>query len=312
MGGGGVSVPPPSAEERELQRQQAETLKLQREILEQQRMQSKVLIPFLAEQEGFDVTTDEFGNITAIGKKPKTELDLMKDEIEKAFTERSLKALKGELPVDPALEETLKVQEQELRNKLSTQLGPGYETSTPGIETLGNFFRSAEILREGARTNQLTLAEQLGITREQQRQFREQSATDLLTQQGQQVPLTLAGAFGQNAAGFGRAQEPFIRHREMQLQASIANSQSRASMFGAGVGALGSIIGVLSDERLKLDIEIIGWQRNLGVPIYQFRFTDDPEDMRRFGLMAQDVLKVRPDLVYRDEQGNLMIDYGSV
>lgn len=304
--GGGVNVPGPSAEERELQKQQSETLKLQREILEQQRQQQAVLVPFLAEQEGFDVITDDNGNITGITKRPDALADMKKD-IETQLTERTLKALKGELPVDPALEETLGVQERDLRAKLSSQLGPGYETSSPGIESLGNFFRSSEILREGARTNQLTLSEQLGITREQQRIFEQNSRFDNLSQNANQIPLTLAGAFGQNAAGFGKAQEPFIQQRQMQLQASIANAQSRASMFGAGLGFAGALF---SDMRNKEDMVIVGWNSKLGVPIYKFRYIG--EETEYFGMMAQDVQKIRPEAVVEGPGGVLMINYGAL
>lgn len=300
---GSVKVPGPSPEERDLQRQQAETLKLQREILEQQRQQQAVLLPFLAEQEGFDVTTDEFGNVTAITKRPDALAD-MKRDIETQFAERTLKALKGELPVDPALEETLGVQERELRAKLASQLGPGYETSSPGIEALGNFFRSSEILREGARTNQLTLAEQLGLTREQQRIFSQQTSLDSLQQSANQIPLTLAGAFGQNAAGFGKAQEPFIAQRQMQLQASIANAQTRASMFGAGLG----LIGMFSDERGKEKIAVIGFIPDYGVPVWRYRHRGEVTEY--IGVMAQDLQKVRPDLVFEDPAtGLLKVNY---
>ena len=236
--GGSVSVPKPTQEERDLQRQQAETLKLQREILEQQRQQQAILIPFLAEQEGFEAVTDEHGNITSIKKLPDALAD-MKKEIETKFAERSLKALRGELDVDPALEETLGTQERDLRNRLASQLGPGWETSSPGIEALGNFTRSSEILRAGARNDQLTLAEQLGLAREQERIFAQQTSLDTLQGSANQIPLTLAGAFGQNAQGFGKAQEPFIAQRQMQLNAAIANQQSKSQMFGAGLGLVG-------------------------------------------------------------------------
>lgn len=301
--GGSVSVPKPSPEERELQKQQAETLKLQREILEQQRQQQAVLLPFLAEQEGFEATTDEFGNVTSIKKKPDALAD-MKREIETKFAERSLKALKGELDVDPALEETLSTQERELRNRLSAQLGPGWETSTPGIEALGNFTRSSEILRAGARNDQLTLAEQLGLAREQERIFAQQTSLDTLQGSANQIPLTLAGAFGQNAAGFGKAQEPFIQHRQMQLNAAIANQQSKSQMFGAGLGLVGALF---SDDRVKHKHFIAGWRG--GLPIWAFSYTDDPPNIIRFGHSAQEVQRVHPEAIMEAFDGTLIVDY---
>jgi hypothetical protein len=311
--GSKVNVPPPTPEERELQRNQAELLALQRQIIEQQRAQNAVLLPFLAEQEGYDVEVDGQGNITKIVKRFDPD-DAKRKELESGFLDRSLKALKGELPVDPALEESLQKQEEDLRNRLSAQLGPGYETSTPGIETLAEFMRSSEILREGARTGQLTLAEQLGITRDQQEMFRRQSSQDVLRQSSIGDPLTFAGAFGQTARGFGQAQVPFIQHRQMQLNASIANAQSANGLMGAGIGALGGILGMLSDERLKRNIEAIrdpnGKVTELlpGVPYVTYEFIWDKPGKKHLGVLAQDLQKALPEAVYENDEGYLLIN----
>lgn len=289
-----VSVPGPSAEERDLQRNQAELLALQRQIIEEQRGQNRILLPFLAEQEGFDVTVDENGIITGITQRAEeTAKRAQSAEIERLLGERSLAALRGELPVDPALEKDLEVQEQELRNQLTAQFGPGYETSTPGIQALEEFRRTSEILRSGARTGQLTLAEQLGITREQQEQFRRQSSGDVLRTSAIGDPLTFAGAFGQTARGYGQAQVPFIQQRQMQMQASIANAQSSAGLLGAGLGAIGAFF---SDEDGKADPIRVSETLD-GIPIYEYTHKGTGE--RMIGVMAADVEKVRPWAVYR-------------
>lgn len=300
--GGGAKVPKPSAEEKALQKSQAELLNLQTEILKQQRTQQAVLLPFLAEQEGFQVETDENGNITKISKTP-SELDDMKKDLETQLTKRSLDALAGNLPVSPGLERDLAKQEGTLRNKLSSQLGSGYETSSPGIEALQKQNESAEVVREGARTAQLTLAEQLGITREQQNQFSQQSSQDILRQSSIGDPLTLAGAFGQTASGYGKAQEPYIAQRQMQLQASIASSQSKASLFGAGIGLVGSLF---SDERLKAKAIVIS-RRPDGIPIYSYVM----DGVRRIGVFAGDVQKVYPHAVGR-RMGYKTVNYGAL
>ena len=287
--GGSPKVPKPTEEEKALQRNQAEMLALQTEILKQQRAQQAVLLPFLAEQEGFSVETDADGNITKINKIP-SELDDMKKSLEKQLTQRSLDALAGNLPVSPGLERDLSRTEQTLREKLGSQLGPGYETSSAGIEALAATSESADVIREGARTAQLTLAEQLGITRDQQNQFSQQSSQDILRQSAVGDPLTFAGAFGQNAAGYGKAQEPFIAQRQMQLQASIAGAQNKASMFGAGIGLIGSLF---SDERLKSNAIRISTLKPLGIPIYVYTIGGE----RRIGVFASDVTRVAPGAV---------------
>lgn len=288
--GGGVKVPGPSKEERDLQAQQAALLKTQTEILQGQQKQQAVLLPFFAEQQGFHVETDENGNITKISKTP-SELDNMKLDLEKQLTQRQLDALAGNLPVSPGLEKELGRQESTLREKLSQQFGPGYETSTPGVQALGDLFQNSEVLREGARTGMLSLAEQLGISREQQNQYSQQSSQDFLRQIAVGDPLTFAGAFGQTAAGYGKAQEPYIQQRQMQTQAAIANAQSGASMFGAGIGLIGSLF---SDDSLKTDVVFLGvFIEPFGIPIYEY--TMDGE--RRIGVLASDVMENAPGFV---------------
>jgi hypothetical protein len=303
MGGGGVKVPPPSAEEKELQKNQAELLALQREIIEQNRAQQAVLLPFLAAQEGFEVTTDENGNITSISKIP-SELDDMREELELGLTQRSLDALAGNLPVSPGLEREIGQQEELLREKLRKQFGSGYDTSTPGIEALDKHFSTAEILREGARTGQMTLAEQLGVTRQQQNEFSRHTSQDILRQIGIGDPLTFAGAFGQTASGFGQAQEPFIQQRQMQLNASIANAQNSAAMFGAGIGLVGSLF---SDEMLKSDAVQIGVIEPFLIPIYEY----DMGGERYIGVFASDVQEVLPGSV-GERYGYRTVQYGDL
>ena len=94
----------------------------------------------------------------------------------------------------------------------------------------------------------------------------------------------------------------------MQLQAAIANQQSKTAMFGAGLGLVGALF---SDDRVKNNRVIVGWQRTLGVPIYMYEYTDEP-GVQRFGLSAQDVLKVAPHLVFEAYDGTLMVAYGAV
>lgn len=285
-----AKVPGPSAEERALQASQAELLGLQTQILKQQQQQQAVLLPFLAEQEGFQVETDEFGNITSISKTP-TENEAKAKQLESEMLDRSLAALRGELPVSPGLERDIAKQGETLRERLSAQLGPGFETSTPGIESLAAFEESANVAREGARTAQLTLAEQLGITRQQQNQFSRASSQDVLRQSSLGDPLTLAGAFGQVAGGYGQAQAPFLAQRQMQFQASQANAGNFAGIIGAGIGAAGKIgAAYFSDERLKSKAVRIGTHHKWGVPIYAF----DIGGVRKIGVFAQDIAERAP------------------
>jgi hypothetical protein len=300
--GSKVSAPKPTAEERALQAAQKDMIDLQRDILLQQQQQNKILLPFLADQEGFEITQDSNGNILSIKKKDDP-LAAQAKEIQGLLQERSLKALKGELPVDPGLERDLTAQKEQLQNKLAQQFGPGYSTASPAIEALQRYDEGANILREGARTGQLTLAEQLGITREQENTFQRQSSQDVLRQSAIGDPLTFAGGFGQTANNYLRAQQPFIENRKMQLQASVTNAQTSASMFGAGIGLVGALF---SDADMKGNLIKIAKHTRLEVPIYLYTRKDTGEEM--IGVLAQDIQKVRPWAV-GEKDGYLVVDY---
>lgn len=243
MGWFSSDPPKPSREEKALWQAQSALAEQQRQMVDQQAQQNKLLIPFFAKQEGFDVQIDPTtGQITGISQIETPEMARDK-EIRSLMQERSLKALKGELPVDPALERSLEQQEAELRNRMKQQLGPGYESSSAGIETMGEFYRSAEGLREGARTGQLTLAEQLGLTREQMEMHRRGTAQDVFRQFGVADPMSFAGALGQVQQSYAQAAAPLAQQRNMQFQADMANAANMSQMVGAGLGAAGSIVG---------------------------------------------------------------------
>jgi hypothetical protein len=92
------------------------------------------------------------------------------------------------------------------------------------------------------------------------------------------------------------------------------------SVLGAGASGIGTSVGqgigissiaplLLSDERLKLDMEPIGETAD-GLPIYSYRYVReiDPTGTPRIGLSAQDVEKVYPEAVI-DLGGVKAIDY---
>jgi hypothetical protein len=64
--------------------------------------------------------------------------------------------------------------------------------------------------------------------------------------------------------------------------------------------------GFSSDRRKKKDITRIGWM-NDGTPIYRFRYLDDPR--MTIGVMAQDLLESKPDAIFIDPDGFMMVDY---
>ena len=258
-GGGGttVNVPGPSAEERELQTEQTEMLRQQRDLLQEQARQSQLLAPFLFTESGaqpiFNEIDPETGQLqdpdleegAIIAFEPvDDELRPMRKDIERQFLERTQQALAGNLPVNPALERELAQGQSQVEERLLRQLGPGYETSTPGQAGLTSYSRMAEELREGARRGDLTLAEQLGLAREQQNQARTDALIGRLSGIANINTGNIQGGLGL-ASGFGDITGQMQGNRAMQLQGSIASAQSASASQAARASTMGSLFGAV-------------------------------------------------------------------
>jgi hypothetical protein len=306
-----VEAPAPSAEELGLRKEQTELLRQQRSILDQQMAQEKALMPVFAKQLGLQLKFDKSGNIVGATQTPEalqkeklsTQLQMKtldqllhpekdpayarqkklldmtgprakeRNQIEALANQRTLKALRGQLDVDPALERDIKTQEQTLRERLQQQLGTGYETSSAGMEALQRFGEGANVLRSQARHGEMTLSEQLAASRQgaelaQGQQIMGATGARLpgvdplssggfafgIGQGGMQnqamlrqvlaSPLGIAGGLGQVAGGFQMPIGSFQNDRQMELNARIQNSQSNAAMWGGLGSVFGGLIGL--------------------------------------------------------------------
>jgi hypothetical protein len=243
---GTPKFPEPTAEEQAQMTAQTELLQQQQQIMEQMMQQQNLLAPFLYENMGLMPEIDpETGEITGF-TQTEDPLDPMRQEIEQLFLERSQAALAGELPVNPALMRDLEDEEATLREMLRKQVGPGYETSTPGIEKLGEFFERKESLLESARRGDLTLAEQLGITRGMANErYLQNLMSNLSGAQGMQLaPSQLMSGIFQ---GYQGMLDTGYRNRAGQFQQNIYGAQQPStlqSIFStAAPFALGAMAG---------------------------------------------------------------------
>lgn len=84
-----------------------------------------------------------------------------------------------------------------------------------------------------------------------------------------------------------------------------ANAQTGAMNNLMQAGTSLGVAALLSDKRMKKDIERIGEYKSF--PLYKFSYIW--EDKEQIGLMAQDVEKTRPDAVI-EKDGIKYIDYG--
>lgn len=159
----------------------------------------------------------------------------LREQIEQGFLDRTLAAQRGELPVNPALLSDLGQQEETLRETLRKQLGPGFETSTPGTERLDQFFQTKEEILEGARRGDLTLSEQLGIGRSREN-------VDLVNQNIAQAG-TITGL--SNPATFSSALGFFGNMRNQQFSANQMNAQLQSQAQAGNAQAATSLATLL-------------------------------------------------------------------
>lgn len=93
---------------------------------------------------------------------------------------------------------------------------------------------------------------------------------------------------------------------DAQVQAANAQNAQFGNLLSAGA-QLGSTAMMFSDRRLKSNIKRVG-THPIGVGIYDYTMMGMPQR----GVIAQEVQKVRPDLVERHANGYLMVNYGGM
>lgn len=144
-----------------------------------------------------------------------------------------------------------------------------------------------------------------------QQQFDQQAINDAVQRWnfGQELPYqqlnNFIGAVTGNYGGTSTLTQPYFS----------APQPSLLSQAGQGVGLLsgiGGLFGMFSDRRLKDDIRKVGKLDN-GLRVYSYRYKDDPDEIRRIGLMADEVEEIHPEAVATVPFGSLagmqMVDY---
>lgn len=174
-----VNIPGQSANQSRLEQLQADQI-------EKQNMLINALMPSMLESAGLQPIFDSSGKMTSVEKLNTPEanrtraaqakfMDLslsqlegmtanapQQQEIQKLLNDRTLAALKGELPEDPALVRQLGEQEQLTKETLRKNLGPGWETSEPAIRAMASFMGRKNEALMASRRGDLNLATGLG------------------------------------------------------------------------------------------------------------------------------------------------------
>lgn len=148
---------------------------------------------------------------------------------------------------------------------------------------------------------------------------REQRLAEAIQQRNQ--PLQEMGQLGQfmnfmpgfNAAGAAQGTDylgALGQSANWQMQDVMQKNKFMSDMFGGLMkGAAGA--ASLSDERLKQNIERLPAEAIPGVPFATWEWKAKP-GARSFGVSAQDLEKVAPDLVFEDEAGLKRVDYAAL
>lgn len=286
-GGDSPSAPGPDAG---LVGKQNELLQMQIENARE----SQALKPIMLQQAGLKYNPD-----TKAYEYTDPTLQSNKQEIERMQTERSLKALRGELPVSETLKKELELGKNKMNEKLYRQLGPGYDLSTPGQMAKGEYDRMATALKEGEQRDMLTTAESLALARGNSRQSNMATFENPFVSQARMLEPASAGV------DRARGQDNFGRN--LSMQGSMAAGQERAGYVSGAIGLAGlGAMAFMSDPALKTDIEPVSDVEMLAavkrIPVSRWRYKDDPEKRKYIGGMAD----AMPEIVSDGHQYNVI------
>ena len=186
----------------------------------------------------------------------------------------------------------------------------------------------------GRERNDARLAAIMGAGQEQSRLFSQGLANANLTNQGRQqgiqeqafmrgLPLNEINALRsgsqvnmpqfQQYQGAGSIQPPQIQQAiNTAYGQNLGNynaNQAQNASFTNGLMSLAGTAGMLafSDRRLKSNVARVG-SHPLGIGVYEY----DIFSRRERGVMADEVLAVRPEAVHQHPSGYLMVDYGAL
>ncbi len=155
--------------------------------------------------------------------------------------------------------------------------------------------------------------------------------------QGQSLAGQILSGVGGESTGIsalGAQLSDADRNALLNLEAQRSNVYSRQpssnlaqQLAGAGIAAAGAIGGIWtggatvapgiaagsavaqSDEREKKNIKRFDEEAAPGVPFAEFEYKKDPSHKKRMGVIAQDLEKVAPEYVKKDERGHRWVDY---
>ena len=233
---------------------------------------------FKTEEESWDFMTPQ--QLLANGVDPTTKTRLTEDQkyakldeigkaqydVQKEALGMQLKGLRGELPISPGLERDIAKGTELTSADLSQRLGPQWEQSTAGIQTMGKVTEGANIARDAARRGWLTdtagMASGVGNDIRANKAYNQnvsasmapnlgllgnlytQGAGTAMGQQGQKFAgLTSAPGYGNDWQGYSTAMQPYQYYAGLANNVNMQNSANEAQYDAGKMQLLGSLIG---------------------------------------------------------------------
>lgn len=229
--------------------------------------------------QGYDIQTDAEGNPTGLTLRPGS-IQALQEETSRRLLERQNQALSGTLPVDPALQQQFDRSDAVLAAQLRSNLGTGYETSTPGIQALAQARQDRESAIYAAQHGEIGYAGQLAA--QSRASGTDNSAFNILERSlGQSQYLNSFAQAGSPAARsaqlIGTIQSPYApvdggqgggfgTLAELYGQAAQGSRRPGGPVKNRGVGALsGALSGAAAGATAGSAIPVYGTAIGAGV-----------------------------------------------
>lgn len=172
--------------------------------------------------------------------------------------------------------------------------------------------------RANAMTGARTQAEQLGFARRL-------DVTGLGRNLAGASTAAYQGATGAGSAGINTSMAPGSQFQQGMQQSGQTYGNiltNQTSQFNTGLNAQGEVTGALvgaavtgglkySDRRLKENIELVGRDERTMLPLYEFEYIGG-SGKRFLGVMADDVEKKFPDMVFTLPDGYKAVNYAGL
>lgn len=233
---------------------QLENLKTQQEIQKnelQTQLENKGVTKKILDMQLANLEIEQAAQKSAL--ESQLRIQPAQEEIFALQQKRQLAALKGELPVSPALEAEIGQQKTALNEDLSRRLGSNWQTTTPGQQAMSEFERRSGLLREEARRGEITsgagiLASQTaGLLSSAQAASKYQSSQpnflNFPTGTTSQDYYNYSNRLSPLMQGYGQAQQPYQYYGGLQYQANAANAANSQASSAGLLGGLGSLVG---------------------------------------------------------------------